>query len=269
LDNRAVGVFDSGLGGLTAVRELKRILPNEKIIFLGDTLRVPYGSRDRETLLSFAEDDLRFLTGKNVKYIIIACGTVSSNISAELISSVPVPVTGVILPTVAAAAASTRCGRIGIIATEACVRSGAYQRGLLDSDPSFEITAVPCPRLVPLIESAQPGMLSGDLRQAAEEYLLPIKEAGADTLILGCTHYPLISDLISGIMGPDVTLIDSGAQAAAAAKAAMESSGTLSGLVTCPEHEFYVTSDPGRFIASSKHFLGEGVETASLVSLKD
>ena len=138
MDNRAVGVFDSGLGGLTAVRELKRILPNEKIVFLGDTLRVPYGTRDPDTLRQFAEDDLNFLLSKNVKYIVIACGTVSSNVPDEVLEAVPVPVTGVIAPTVATAVSSTDNGIIGVIATPACISSGAYQNGITNTDPSVD-----------------------------------------------------------------------------------------------------------------------------------
>ncbi len=267
MDSRAVGVFDSGLGGLTSVRELRKILPNEKIVFLGDTLRVPYGTRDRDTLLRFARDDFRFLLSKNVKHIVIACGTISSNIDSELLESVPVPVTGVIGPTVAAAAKATRNGAVGVIATTACIRSGAYQSSLEKADPSMRIAAVDCPRLVPLIESGCVSDKVPELTEALEEYLAPVKEIGADTLILGCTHYPLVSDIISSILGTGVTLIDSGAEAARAARDSMAASDSLSPSAVAAASEFYVTSDPLRFTSSSGFFLGESIPEAELVSL--
>lgn len=267
MDNRAVGVFDSGLGGLTAVRELKRILPNEKIVFLGDTLRVPYGTRDPETLRQFAEDDLNFLLSKNVKYIVIACGTVSSNVPDEVLEAVPVPVTGVIAPTVAAAVSSTENGIIGVIATPACISSGAYQNGIAKTDPSVKVIARACPRLVPLIESFGVSELGSEIDAALEEYLAPIMESGADTLILGCTHYPLIADRITRIMGRDVHLIDSGAQAARTAKEALEASDSLAARKSRPKHDFYVTSDPDRFTSSSGYFLGEAIGKATITTL--
>ena len=267
MDNRAVGVFDSGLGGLTAVRELRRLLPNEKIVFLGDTLRVPYGTRDAETLREFAEDDIDFLLSKNVKYIVIACGTVSSNLPDEVIASVPVPVTGVISPTVSAAVSSTRNGIIGVIATPACIRSGAYQKGITASDPSIQVLAQSCPRLVPLIESFGVSELGSEIDEALEEYLGPIRDSGADTLILGCTHYPLVSHRIRRIIGSEITLIDSGAQAAKTAKEALEASGSISSRKNTPKHEFYVTSDPDRFTSSSGYFLGEALGRATLTTI--
>ena len=267
MDNRAVGVFDSGLGGLTAVRELRRILPHEKIVFLGDTLRVPYGTRDPETLRQFAEDDLNFLLSKNVKYIVRACGTVSSNVPEEVLDAVPVPVTGVIAPTVAAAVSATKNGIIGAIATPACIGSAAYQRGIAKADPSIKVTAQACPKLVPLIESFGVSELGSEIDEALEEYLAPIRDSGADTLILGCTHYPLIADRIRKVMDRDVTLIDSGAQAARTAKEALEASGTLASRTGSPRHSFYVTSDPERFTFSSGYFLGETLGKATLTTL--
>ena len=267
MDNRAVGVFDSGLGGLTSVRELRNILPNEKIVFLGDTLRVPYGTRDRETLRAFADDDLRFLLSKDVKYIVIACGTVSSNISREQLSSVPVGVTGVIEPAVRSAASATSNGIVGVIATSAAVRSGAYHSSLMDIDPSLKVISVPCPRLVPLIEAEASEDVDAEIDEAIREYLLPIKESGADTLILGCTHYPLVADRISAYLGSGVSLIDSGAEAARAAAKALEEADMLTDGVSPAVPEFYVTSDPGRFEASSEHFLGDRLAEAILTSI--
>ncbi|MBP0968913.1 MAG: glutamate racemase [Oscillospiraceae bacterium] len=265
MDNRAVGVFDSGLGGLTSVRELRRILPNEKIVFLGDTLRIPYGTRDRETLHVFAEDDFRFLLSRDVKYIIIACGTVSSNIAAEQLSAVPVPVTGVIKPAAEAAAASSSNGIIGVIATSAAVQSRAYEEKLKDLDPSFRVVSVPCPKLVPLIEAEASEDVGTALDEALKEYLLPIRDAGADTLILGCTHYPLVSERISSFLGDSVTLIDSGAEAARAARDEMSALDLLSSGSGPEVPEFFVTSAPERFAEAAEHFLGERFSHADLV----
>ncbi|MBP1555679.1 MAG: glutamate racemase [Oscillospiraceae bacterium] len=267
MDNRAIGVFDSGLGGLTSVRELRKLLPDERIVFLGDTLRVPYGTRDRQTIRKFADDDLRFLLSRDVKHIIIACGTVSSNLSAEELADIPVPVTGVIDPAARAAAAATSNGVVGVIATSAAVRSRAYQDRLNSIDPSFFVVSVPCPKLVPLIESESSEEVDSAIDEALREYLVTIKEAGADTLILGCTHYPLISDRISSILGDRVTLIDSGAETARAAAKTLAEADMLnqSGVPAVPE--FYVTSDAQRFETSSEHFLGERLARAVLTSI--
>ena len=268
MDNRAVGVFDSGLGGLTAVRVLKKLIPEEKIIFLGDTERMPYGSRDTETLKRYADDDFRFLLSKNVKYILVACGTISSNLKRFSLDHIPVPVTGVIEPTADAAFKASYNRRIGVIATEACIRSGAYQASLAGLDPSVSVTAVPCPKLVPLIEAFSPERYRDELFDTVSEYLEPIKKDCCDTLILGCTHYPLISDVISECLGDNVVLIDSGAEAAAYAVRDI----SRRSLNTCcrseQDLELYVTADPDRFTNSASFFLGEDANKAQLVNLQ-
>ena len=268
MDNRAVGVFDSGLGGLTAVRVLRKLLPNERIVFLGDTGRMPYGSRDKDTLRMFADDDFRFLLSKDVKYILIACGTISSNIGNLHIESVPVPVTGVIEPTATAAVSASSNHRIGVIATEACIRSGAYQESVKKLDPSVEVTAVPCPKLVPLIEAFSPDRYREELFPTVSEYLEPIKQNHCDTLILGCTHYPLISDVISECLGPDVALVDSGAEAAAVTVNDLKTRNMCSSGTTIQEPAFYVTADPDRFSHSASFFLGEDISKAHLVNIQ-
>ncbi len=268
MDNRAIGVFDSGLGGLTAVRTLRKLVPNERIVFLGDTARMPYGSRDTETLRKFAEDDFRFLMTKDVKYILIACGTVSSNIENVMTETLSVPVTGVIEPTAEAAIKTSDNGNIGVIATEACIRSGAFQRRLTDLCPSVTVTAVPCPKLVPLIESISPEEYSHALTDALDEYLKPIKENHCDTLILGCTHYPLISDLISENLGYCVNLIDSGAEAARYTVSQLTEFGLLSPSEKNGAADLYVTASPDRFTSSAAFFLGYTPKKATLVDLQ-
>ena len=214
MNQRPIGVFDSGLGGLTAVRQLRRLMPSENIIYFGDTARVPYGNRGRETLLKYARQDLRFLRSFDLKAVVIACGTVSANCLEELRRESAAPVTGVVEPAVERAAAATRSGKVGLIATRASVGSGAYERAFRRLDPALEVRALACPLFVPLVEEGRcrPGDVV--IETVAREYLAPLRETGVDTLVLGCTHYPLLREVIGAVMGPDVTLIDVGQEAA-------------------------------------------------------
>jgi glutamate racemase len=205
LDNRAIGVFDSGLGGLTAVRELRRALPQESLVYFGDTGRVPYGTRSAETIFKYAKQDIRFLLSFNVKCIVVACGTVSSAALPRL-GDIGLPVIGVIEPAVEAAKAATKNGRIGVVGTPATIRSGAYERGLSD----YEVASNACPLLVPLVEDGRNTHRITEM--LVDEYLTPLLEKGIDTLIMGCTHYPLIAPLIAARCGDGVTLIDPGAE---------------------------------------------------------
>lgn len=218
MDRRPIGVFDSGLGGLTAVRELTALLPNEDIIYFGDTGRVPYGSRSHDTIIQYARQDVAFLRSFDLKAIIIACGTVSSTALDVLSAENPIPILGVVEPSAQAAVQATRSGVIGLIGTQATIRTGAYDRRIHTLLPDARIIDVPCPLFVPLVENGR--FRPGDVvvETVVREYLAPIKEAGADTLVLGCTHYPLLQEVISNEMGPQVTLIDSGAQSAIAAR---------------------------------------------------
>ena len=253
MDNRPIGVFDSGLGGLTAVRRLREILPHENIEFFGDTGRVPYGGRDRETLRRFARDDLSFLLGRNVKAVIVACGTISS-VALDTLQNAGVPVRGVVEPAVRIAAAASRTGRIGITGTAAAISSGAYEKALKALRPGCEILASACPRFVPLIEAGT-AMDDPTLCDAAEEYIGPIRDFGADTLILGCTHYPLISETIRRIVGAEVRLIDVGAEAAEEMKAALTASDSLNGQSETGYLRCHVSGSAGMFAALAGRFL--------------
>lgn len=214
MDNRPIGVFDSGLGGLTAVRRLAALMPNENIIYFGDTGRVPYGTRSRETILRYAAQDVNFLRTFDLKAIVIACGTVSSIALAQLAGQQQEPVFGVVVPTALQAAKQTKNGKIGIIATPATIRTGAYERVITRHNPGVQLFDQPCPLFVPLVENGRtrPGDIV--IETVVAEYLSPLRQAGVDTLVLGCTHYPLLTDVISQYMGPEVTLIDSGAAVA-------------------------------------------------------
>ena len=214
MDQRAIGVFDSGLGGLTAVRQLRRLMPSENIIYFGDTARVPYGNRSRETLLHYARQDLRFLSGFQLKAVVVACGTVSTNCLEELRAGSAVPITGVVEPAVERAARLTRSRKVGLVATRASVASGAYERAFRRLDPALEVHALACPLFVPLVEEGRYRPGDTVIETVAEEYLAPLREAGVDTLVLGCTHYPLLSEVIRHVMGLRVELVDVGAEAA-------------------------------------------------------
>lgn len=213
MDNKPIGVFDSGLGGLTAVKELLKIMPHEDIIYFGDTGRVPYGSRSRETIIKYAEQDAAFLKSNHVKMIVAACGTVSS-VAGGLGDSLGVPFTGVLKPTVIAAAVASKNKRVGVIGTTATIRSDSYRRELAAIDPQIEVFDRDCPLFVPLVEN---GFIADDeevTRLVAQRYLTPLRQAGIDTLIMGCTHYPIIKHIIAEVMGSGVILIDSGRETA-------------------------------------------------------
>ncbi len=249
-----IGVFDSGLGGLTAVNEIRKILPNEDIIYLGDTARVPYGTRSRETILEYAEEDLGFLKSRGVKYVIAACGTVSSVMMSEggfrdrLCN-------GVIEPSAAAACKITKNRRIGVIATGTSIKSGSYEKAIKKALPGAEVISKACPMFVPLVEN---GYIQRDCIPAvkiAEEYLLPLKDAGIDTLILGCTHYPLISGIISDILGEEVSLISSGAEAVRYAKKVLEENGLLNKKSSPGELRLYSTDSAELFEENACRFI--------------
>jgi len=214
MDNRAIGVCDSGLGGLTAVKEIMRRFPNESIIYFGDTGRVPYGTRSNETVVKYARQDINFLLSFDIKAVVVACGTASSIALPEIGRGFPVPVVGVVEPGARAAARISKKGRVAVIATPGTIRSGAYERALKAIAPEIEVMSIACPLFVPLVEAGR--WRRGDIviETVAGEYLAPVKEFAPDAVILGCTHYPLLSGVISDVLGPDVTLIDVGAQAA-------------------------------------------------------
>ena len=264
MNKGAIGVFDSGLGGLTAVCALKNLLPDEDIIYLGDTLRVPYGDKERDELIACAQSDISFLLSKNVKAILIACGTVSSTLEKESLASYDVPIFEVLTPAVASALKLTKNKKIGVIATAASIRAGAYERALLEKDACLSVYPVACPRLVPLIES---GKFSKDeVNEALCEYLLPLKEKGIDTLILGCTHYPLLKGAISDIMG-DVNLIDIGKMAAESLKEFLENGGALS-TKAGGSIDFYVSGDTESFKQNAANCLECKIEKIQKAVLK-
>ena len=233
-----IGVFDSGLGGLTAVRELRRILPGEDVI------------------VRYAKQDIAFLLEQNVKYVMAACGTVSSTLSEAYTRTLPVPYTGVVQSAAAAAVRATRTGLIGVIGTPATVKSGSYNAAIAALMPGARIVATACPLFVPLVENGYFGADNAVTRLVARDYLKDIRAAGVDTLILGCTHYPLIAPIIADLMGPEVALIDPGRETALAARDALASAGLLRE-GRAGTARYYVSDTTESFAQLSDWFLGE------------
>ena len=264
MDNRPIGVFDSGLGGLTGVRELRKRLPHEEIIYFGDTGRVPYGSRSPETILQYARQDVAFLLSKNVKCIMAACGTVSSTYPAAEAAKLPVPYLGVVDAAAREAAFATRNRRIGVIGTAATIRSRSYEKLLRQLVPGVEITAQACPLFVPLVEAGYVDHSEESRQQVTKlviaQYLTEVREAGVDTLILGCTHYPIIAPTVAGVMGRGVTLIDSGREAALALAQALKERDLLCEEGHRRQASYFVTDTPENFLNVAELFLGHSVE---------
>ena len=283
MNRRPIGVFDSGIGGLTVVRELMHQLPHESLIYFGDTARVPYGNKSPETVRRFSREILDFLLERDVKLVVVACNTASAHALGELQRVSRVPVEGVIEPGARAGVAASRNGRIGVIGTAGTIASGAYERAIHAAalasgrdradgasegsvtarEPSgagrkVDVTARACPLFVPLVEE---GWLDHPAsRLIAEDYLAPVKRQRIDTLVLGCTHYPLLKPLIADVLGPSIALIDSAEQTAAAVSRELEKS-TLRAPATQEGHVHFVVSDaPQQFVKIGKRFLGERVK---------
>ena len=259
MNKKAIGVFDSGIGGLTVFKALKERMPNEKVIYLGDTARLPYGSKSAETIIKFSEDNALFLLDRNVKIIVVACNSASSYAVSPLQDKLDIPVLGVIEPGAEAAVRwSNNC--IGVIGTTATISSKAYEYSILEKKPDAKILARDCPLFVPLVEE---GWLTHEVtRIVAGEYLLPLKEQGIDSLVLGCTHYPVLKGIISGVMGDSIKLVDSAEVTSENVYSILQSLGWLndSRLVGSQTDEFYVTDFPERFKKVGEIFLNRKIE---------
>lgn len=258
MKNDAIGVFDSGLGGLTCVRELRRVLPNESIIYFGDTGRVPYGNRSAETIHKYALEDVRFLLGKRVKMVVAACGTVSS-VAGDAGDGLSVPFTGVVVPAAKAAVAATRNGRIGVIGTAATVASGSYVKEIARQSPGAQVFAQACSLFVPLVENGFIDASDILVKETVRRYLEPLKNQDIDTLILGCTHYPILRDAVAYYMGERVTLIDSGAAAANYVRELLEKQDMLAYDSNEAKYRYYVTDAPQGFTSVASLLLGEDI----------
>lgn len=269
MDTRPIGVFDSGLGGLTALRELAALLPGEDLLYFGDTGRVPYGSRGEEVITRYAQEDAAFLLSQGVKAVVCACGTVSSVAGERLRQKTGCPFIEVVTPAAQAAAKATRTGRVGVIATAATIRSGKFPAALRALDPAITILDLACPLFVPLVEDGHIAPDDPIAVPAVEHYLAPLRKKGIDTLILGCTHYPLLAPLIQAFLGEGVTLVSSGREAARAAKGILAEQGLLSSQTAGGSRRYFVTDAGGSFSTVAEVFLGEPVRDVAPVNIGD
>lgn len=257
MDRRPIGVFDSGLGGLTCVKELMKIMPGEDVIYFGDTGRVPYGSREKDTLLKYVRQDIRFLETFDIKMIIIACGTASSAALPWISSEFGTEIIGVVEPAAKAAVEATKSGRIGVLGTSGTVKSEKYIEYIKSIHPDAEVFQKACPMFVPLVEN---GYAQNPVTKVfVSEYLEEIKKQNIDTLILGCTHYPLLKKVIAEVMGDEVTLIDSGAAAANCALESLTGSEKLSDK-SLGEYSYYVSDSAEDFARLGGMFLSRPIE---------
>lgn len=260
---KAIGVFDSGVGGLTVVKELIRQLPSEDIIYFGDTARVPYGIKSKKTIIRFSIENILFLLKHKIKLICVACNTASSVALPVIKSHFKVPIVGVIVPGVREAVYSTQNKRIGVIGTRSTIKSHTYEVRIKQLDPRVKVTALACPLFVPFVEE---GFFTGKVvLDVAKMYLKPLKDAGVDTVILGCTHYPLLKPIIKQVLGRKVSLIDSAKQVAIEVKRILTTEDLLN-KGHRGKHRFYVSDNAEWFRDLAKRFLGRPVNKVTLVN---
>lgn len=260
-----VGVFDSGLGGLTVLRAIRDRLPRESTVYLGDTARVPYGPKAADTIRRYALEATDFLVDKGVKAIVIACNTATARALPDIQDRTGVPVLGVVEPGGRAAATASASGRIGVIGTRGTISSHAYYRVIHRHRPDAEVFELACPLFVPLVEE---GWTDDDVtRLAAQRYLEPLLEKGIDTLVLACTHYPLLKPLLSDLVGPGVQLIDSAESTAAALADLLSAAGLSNSREGQPGARYYVTDEAARFDLLARRLLGEEVDHLETVSV--
>lgn len=266
MDNRPIGVFDSGLGGLTVLNEIMKLVPSEDFIYFGDCGRVPYGTKSEETVIKYSLQDIRFLMSHDVKMIVIACGTASAYSFEIVKDKFQIPVIEVVNPCAAAAAKQTTNRKIGVIATSGAVNSGVYEKAINKIDSSIEIFSKACPMFVQLAEE---GWWENDIAlRIAEEYLLPLKDKDIDTLVLGCTHYPLLQKTIAKVMGPNVKLVSAGEEVALVVKGRLEASGGLKENNAFPGSKYFTSDSVEKFKGLGSSFLGENIQYAQKVDIE-
>jgi len=257
MSKESIGVFDSGVGGLTVVKELVRQMPHENIVYFGDTARVPYGTKSAETILRYSIENAIFLLKHKVKCIVIACHTATAYALEHLQHLFKVPVIGVILPGVEASLEASKNKKIAIIGTAATINSGAYQKEILFHEPLAEVFAYSCPLFVPLVEE---GMLDHEATKLLiREYLKPVINSPVDTLLLGCTHYPLLAEQIKEILGPSITIVDSAHACAKAVTKALSTKELQGDLQQSGVSRFFVSDDPVKFQTMAVRFFGKPV----------
>jgi len=264
---RPIGVFDSGIGGLTVVSRMQHVLPTEHLVYFGDTARLPYGSKSRDTVTRFSGEIARFLLRRDVKGIVVACNTASSLALPSLIAELPIEVVGVIEPGALAALAKTRSGRIGVIGTVATVRSNAYVEALKARREGLDIVQIATPLFVHLVEE---GWTTGDVpARVVEHYLADLRRARVDTVILGCTHYPLLAPLIASVLGPDITLVDSADETARHVERRLAERSLLATRKERGDLVCYASDRVEDFLRLSERFLGHPLPEVHFVEQSD
>jgi glutamate racemase len=264
MENDAIGIFDSGIGGLTVMRQIIQDMPNENTIYFGDTARLPYGGKSQETILRYSIENAIFLMEKKIKLLIIACNTADAMALARLRQIFNVPIIGVIEPGVEEACRATKNQVIAVLGTKGTIQSTAYQKSLLTHMPEAKILAIPCPLLVHLVEEKYFDHPASKI--IVEDYLSPIKDQCVDTIILGCTHYPLLSHLFRQTMGSQVALIDSGVACALKIKQLLYKMQLNAPIKQLGTHQFYVSDDPEKFRSLGQTFLGRPIASVTLVN---
>lgn len=263
---RPIGIFDSGIGGLTVLREIIEVLPGEDTIYIGDTARVPYGTKSAETVTRYSLDNARFLLRFNIKLLVVACNTASAYCLPRLKEELPIPVIGVVLPGARKAVEVTKNQRVGVIGTEGTIRSGAYFDAIKEINPKVAVFTKPCPLFVSLAEE---GWTDNEVAYlTAKNYLSDLKREAIDTLILGCTHYPLLKGVVGKVMGRGVALIDSGQETAKEVADTLLKGGLLETSSIQGTYQFFVTDAPDRFVRVGRRFFGNGLEAVELVDIE-
>lgn len=258
MDNKYIGVFDSGLGGLTVVKELKKVLPDENIIYFGDTGRVPYGTRSDDTIIKYVRSDINFLKTFDIKSIIVACGTASTVALPVINHELDVPAIGVVAPTVQAAVNASKTGRIAVLGTPGTIKSGKYEQQIKELRPDAYVTNMACTLFVPIVEN---GCTDDEIAyHVCKKYLDSVLAHDIDTIILGCTHYPLLEKTIASIVGDGITLINAGRETARYAKAFLEENNMLSNERKDDQYRFYVSDSVDNFSGMADLFLGEHID---------
>ncbi len=266
ISENPIGIFDSGIGGLTVVKRTDEFLPDENVIYFGDTARVPYGTKSNSTVIEYALQDAAFLMKSNIKMLIVACNTASSVAIPAIEDKFSIPVIGVIKPGAEMALNNTKNGRIGVIGTNATINNKAYSTELLNLDPDLKVFEKACPLFVPLAEEGWTEHRASLL--IAEEYLAELKKENIDTLILGCTHYPILTNVIQKVMGDDVKLIDSGTASAVILKKYLVENGLVNKSESRGRHEYYVSDISTKFREVAEMFLGRPVEKIEKIDLE-
>lgn len=249
MDDRPIGIFDSGVGGLTVAAQLMEQLPNENLVYFGDTARLPYGSKSRETVTRFSLQNVRFLLTQNVKAVVVACNTASSNSLEAMQAAFDLPIFGVVEPGAAEAVRQTQNKQVGVIGTAATIQSGAYETLIRRLDPEVNVHSCACPLFVPLAEE---GWTDNEITELTiRAYLTPLTQEGIDSLVLGCTHYPLLKKCLARVLGPSITLVDPAKEAALQVQRYLQAHGQLRESSALPIHRFFVSDISNNFASLS------------------